>query len=265
MSVRSYLAHPSPYLGWVTEAYAPLYTAPTNGMRCLLILLGMLLMEGVAAQEQTRPKGIFFPTPMYERNWHASLGFVTMATPEALTEEFQHRIPALDLQLMRQIHGGLHFSVRAWSQILQNHLSLGLRWATPLNERWNLGLGGDAAVWKGTLIVENFNTDAVGWAAYPNASLGYKAGRNVLVTFKTEAIVKLDYQVRVGSHEITREVAPFNGMAWSLYVEQPFFGKTHLALGFTARYTSFFWATWALFNTYERPLLYRHITIAFIP
>ncbi len=202
---------------------------------------------------------------MQDKGWIPAIGIVTMATPEEITEEFQHRVPALDIQLLRQVHGGLHIAARAWVQVLQNQAMLGLRYARPLGARFSTSVGGDFSAWKGHLLVEDLDTDASGWSAYPNLSLGYRAGQDVLITLKGEAVLHLDHRVRVGEIEITRDVRRFNGMAWSLYVEQPFFGKHHLALGFTARYTEFYWATWALFNTYERKLLYRHITIAFIP
>jgi hypothetical protein len=235
------------------------------GRRSVIMLTGALLWSCSHAQERQRVKGIFFPTPMYERNWYTAIGFQTFATPDALTEEFRLRVPAGDVQLMRQIHGGLHLNARALIQILQNHATLGLRWAAPLRERWNISLGADAGWYKGRLDIEGFDTDGNGWSAYPNISIGYEAGRDVLLTLKTEALFTLEHRTRVGDHEIARDINTFNGMAWSLYVEQPFFGNTHIALGFTMRYTDHFWATWALFNTHQKPLLYRHLTIAFIP
>ncbi|MDQ3100221.1 MAG: hypothetical protein M3R08_02440 [Bacteroidota bacterium] len=232
--------------------------------RSMLIVMFMmpLLAHG---QEKLRGKAIFFPTPMHERNWLASFGVMTFATPAALTEQFRLNVPAGDIQLMRQVHGGFHLNARLLIQILQNHASIGPRWATELSKRWNFSVGTDLGWWKGHLDIEAFDTEATGWDAYPNFSFGYKAGRNVSLTFKTEAILKISYSTRVGRHEITRDISTYNGLAWSLYVEQPFFGRTHIALGFTARYTNFFWATWALFNTHEKPLLFRQITIAFIP
>jgi hypothetical protein len=234
--------------------------------RLLLIVLLLGLSIGTRAQDDApqRVNGIFFPTPMLDRSWHGAFGFVTFATPDRLTEEFRNRVPAGDIHLLRQVHGGLHLSARALVQVLQNHWSLGLR-QNMLHGRWGFGLGADAAVWKGRLVLENFDTEARGWAFYPHASVGYRARHQVLLTLRTEAIFKLNYRSRVGDFEILRDVPPFNGMAYSLYVEQPFFGKHHLALGLTFRHTSFFWATWALFDTYDEPLLYRQITIAFIP
>ena len=229
------------------------------------ILIALLVPSIALAQKEWRGKNIFFPSPMHERKWLASFGFVTFATPVALTEEFPLRIPAGDVQLLRQVTGGLHLNSRLQIQILQNHLSIGVRWARKLNDRWNFSLGSDVGWFKGVLDLEGFDTEARGWDAFPNFSLGLRTGRQVSLTFKTEGIFNLNYSTRVGDHEITPGISRFNGMAWSLYLEQPFFGNTHLSLGFTARYTNFFWATWALFDPNERAHLYRQITVAFIP
>lgn len=234
--------------------------------RPYLVLIASLLVPILcSAQVERRVRGIFFPTPMYDLKWHTSFGFITLTTPAALTEEFRLRIPAGDVQLLRQVHGGFHLNARGTFQILQNHFSIGPRWATAFSERWFFSSGADLGWWKGHLVIEEFDTDATGWDAVPFLSLGYKAGRKVSLTFKTEAILKLGYDTRVGEIEITRDISTYNGLAWSLYVEQPFFNDTHIALGFTARHTNFYWATWALFNTHEEPLLYRQLTIAFIP
>ena len=236
------------------------------GMMVLSLAIGLALIPGRSqAQKQYRGKNIFFPSPMYDRKWLPSFGFVTIATPTALTEEFQLRVPAGDVQLLRQLHGGFHLNTRAQVQILQNHISLGMRWAEQLEEKWSFSIGGDIGYFRGVLDLEGYDTEARGWDAFPNFSLGLRTGRKVTLTFKTDAILNLDYHTRVGDVEITRELSRFNGMAWSLYLEQPFFGQTNISLGFTARYTNFFWATWALFDPNERAHLFRQITVSITP
>ncbi len=230
-----------------------------------VLLLASIYAGRIVAQETHRGRNIFFPTPMYDRDWLASFGFITTATPMALTEDFQFRIPAGDVQVLRQLHGGLHLNSRLQVQILQNHLSIGPRWAKQLDDHWNFSLGTDVGWFKGVLDLEGYDTEARGWDALPNISIGLRTGRNVGLTLKTEAILNLQYSSRVGDQEIERPISRYNGMAWSLYLEQPFFGRTHISLGFTARLTNYYWATWALFDLNEKKHLYRQITVAFIP
>ena len=232
-------------------------------MRSLVAITLLIHLSSFA--QDFRPKTIFHPSAVLERNWSIGIGFQTFAMPQAVTEEFMHRVPALDLHVLRRIHGGFHVRSNALIQILQNHASLGLGWSLPIGERWSFGVGSNIAAWKGHLLIDRFDTDANGWAYYPDLTLGYDAGRNIRFAFRAEGMLKIDHRVRVGELEITRPISDYNGLAGSLYVEQPFFGKMNIALGFTARYTNFFWATWALFDMKEHQFLYRQITVLLIP
>jgi hypothetical protein len=231
----------------------------------IVVIVSLVLFPWHLAAQEFKPKMVFHPQAVLDRKWSVGLGFQTFATPESLTEEFKHRIPAGDVQVLRRIHGGLHVRSRALIQVLQNHATLGFGWSDPIDEKWSYGVGSNVGAWKGHLLIDKFDSDGSGWAYYPDATLGYHAGRNVRLSFRLEAMIRLDHRVRVGGLEITRPVSTFNGMAGSLYVEQPFFGRTHIALGFTARYTNFFWATWALFDMKQEPYLYRQITVVLIP
>ena len=234
-------------------------------LRSIPLMIVITIGLGLHAQDSTRHHGIFHPAPLQDRNWHTGFGIVTFATPGYLTEEFRNRVPAIDVQLMRKVHGGLSLEARGLAQVLQNHFSTGVRWSVKLGDRSHAAFHAGLGWWKGHLMIEEFDTDAFGSMFYPAISVGREFGHDVAVTLKAEAIMDIQHRVRVGDIEIEREIAGIPGVACSLYMEQPFMGRSHIALGFTARYSAFFWATWALFDTYTQHLLYRQITITYIP
>jgi len=46
------------------------------------------------------------------------------------------RIPAIDAHALRRLYKGFYLDGRALVQIVQNHYSIGARWAAPLNQRY---------------------------------------------------------------------------------------------------------------------------------
>src|SRR5690606_328098 len=76
-------------------------------LRSIPLMIVITIGLGLHAQDSTRHHGIFYPAPLQDRNWHTGFGIVTFATPGSLTEEFRNRVPAIDVQLMRKVHGGL--------------------------------------------------------------------------------------------------------------------------------------------------------------
>lgn len=66
--------------------------------------------------------------------------------------------------------------------------------------------------------------------------------------------------------DITRErnTDVLSGYGYSLFMEQPFFKDTWVTLGFSVYYTDFLWATWSLFETFDRNLVYPRFTAGLI-
>jgi hypothetical protein len=207
---------------------------------------------------------LFFPSSLKDKKWHTSLGYTLTGFPEEITEEVQLRVPAGDFHVLRQIYKGFYIDGRVNFQIVQNHFSLGPRWAYDITNRLSFSVGDDFAWWFGTLNIESFRTKANGWMNYPNISLGYRLKKELLLTLKEEAIFSLSYQTKVGDQKLDYSGNQFVGWATSIYLEQPFYGKNHLTLGFRGQYTKFYWQTWSLFATFNRYLFYPEIVVGFV-
>ena len=208
--------------------------------------------------------GIFFPAPLEGRKWRGSLGIVTFTTPEELTEEVRVRVPAGDAHVMRQLHKGLSLDARLLIQGVQNHLSLGLRWAMPPTRDLYFSVGDDMAYWRGDLIISGFDTRATGWLNYPNVAFGYRTAHDLLITAKAEMIITPQTTFIIEGKEREYRTDPVSGASYSLYLEQPFFKRTHVILGFTATFTDRLWAAWSLFDGADRTLFYPQITLGLL-
>jgi hypothetical protein len=225
------------------------------------------LAEDIVAQDTAfypEHAAIYFPYPMYKEKWRSSIGFTMLTTPEDITEELRVRIPCGDFRLLRRLNDHFLIDNRVLFQVLQNHISTGLRFTLPINKQCYLSVGDDMAFWFGFLTLSGFNSKASGWMNYPHISLGYKSKKNLLITFKAQASVNLFYQAVNGDNKYSSKKSYYNGETFTLALEQPFYNKKHLTLAFSAINNYFFWQTWALFYKTDRKIFYPQITVGFI-
>lgn len=237
-------------------------------MRINLFLVLLLIMANSASAQdlpaETREPCILFPSPMYDKNWQFSIGFISTSTPEDITEEVRVRAPAGDWHFQRKLIPDFRLEGRVLFQLVQNHFSLGIKYTKKISDHFYISAGDDVAFWFGKLDVAGFDSKGSGWMNYPNVSIGYRTGSDLLFTFKTEAIIKTHHAFTNGGYDIGTDINTFSGMAYTLAVEQPFYNKKHLTLAFTALYTNFHWQMWSLFETFDRRIFYPQITIGFI-
>jgi hypothetical protein len=231
-------------------------------------MLALLLVQPARslAQDATtfHNLGMFFPDQRGKDPWNLSLGFVTFTTPEDITEEVRVRIPAADVHVLRHLHKGFYLDGRLLAQGVQNHSSVGVRWATRLSDKFTFSIGDDVAHWRGNLPIQGFDSKARGWMNYPSMSFGYRSKRDLLFTIEARLLISTNYDLIVGDRKREFDTDRVTGSEWSFYVEQPFFKRTYITLGLTLAYTNFLWATWSLFETFDRNLLYPQLTTALI-
>lgn len=229
---------------------------------CLTFLL--LIASDASAQETlARRPFIFYPSPMAENDWQVSVGLTLVTPAKEITEEVALRAPTFDLHALYGLPSNFYLDGRVLAQVLQNHFSVGGRWAHPMG-KFSFSLGYDVAWWFGALTtIDGFDTKASGWLNYPNVTVGYDLD-DVYLLAKAEAILNLFFRSYVGDTELTTDQNKFSGMAFTIALEQPFWKNTHLTLGFRATYTKFHWQTWSLYSTFDRYLFYPEIIIGFI-
>ncbi|MGI8633994.1 MAG: hypothetical protein ACR2KZ_01190, partial [Segetibacter sp.] len=79
-----------------------------------------------------------------------------------------------------------------------------------------------------------------------------------------DAILNFDINTFAGKQRVVTEYRLFSGSSYTIAVEQPFYGKKNLTLGFRALYTDFFWQTWPSFESFDRNLFFPQLIIGLI-
>ncbi|MFT3681388.1 MAG: hypothetical protein QM791_14010 [Ferruginibacter sp.] len=241
---------------------------PVNTLKKIFtVLLVILVAADCSAQDSSfnaKHRAIFFPYPMYKEKWRTSLGFTLLTTPEDITEEIRLRIPCGDFNVLRRVSDNVIADGRIAFQFLQNHLSAGLQFVKPINKKFYFSTGTDVGFWFGFLKLSGFNSKASGWLVYPGFSVGYLTRKDLLITFKAQASFNLYYEAITGENKYVSTHKYYNGEAFTLALEQPFYQRKHLALAFSAISNYFYWQTWSLFYKTNRKVFYPQITVGFI-
>jgi hypothetical protein len=230
-----------------------------------LTIISSCFFTGLFAQEVPieNLKFIYFPHPQVRKST-TSIGISATTMPYEITEELHYRIPALDVHTLRKINDHFHLEGRASIQGVQNLLMIGPKWATKVTDRVSVAAGYDVGFWFGFIKTEGFNTKGRGWQNFPNVSVGYRFNKAILLTFKAESIITLSVDATADKTPIQYNYSRFSGSAYSVLLEQPFYGNKSLTLGLRAIYTKFYWQTWSAFTNFDRDFFYPQLIVGLI-
>ncbi|HEX9959246.1 MAG TPA: hypothetical protein VGA96_18390 [Fibrella sp.] len=206
---------------------------------------------------------VHFPYPLPKGTNRATLGVTFTTSPRDITEEIQISIPAGDLTVLHGLTDKLAITGRFTFQFLQNYGSAGIRYSVPVKGRFYASAGADLGTWFGSLQLAQFNNRGFGVLAAPNMAIGFRSSRELLVTFRGEIDLGVYYRSRVGKTVTDRSGLTLNGYGATVTLEQAFFGRRHVALGFRALYTNFNWQFWSLYDTFDRNIFYPEAFIGF--
>jgi hypothetical protein len=231
-------------------------------MRFILFVLALSCSTLLWSQDSLDHhfKGVFFPYPM-DRNTKFSIGFTNTTMPYDITEELHYRIPALDLHWLKKITPKLALNVRGSLQGFQNLVSVGPRWATILSDRYSVAIGNDFGYWIGFVEAQGISTRGQGFQNVPNFSIGHRFKKKVLLTFRADAQMNFGISTYAKNTKLFANQRLLSGSSYAIIMEQPFYGKKALTIGFRAIYTDFFWQTWTLFESFDRNIFYPQIIV----
>ena len=231
-------------------------------MRLLIFVLVLSYSTPLWSQDSLDHhfKGVFFPYPM-DRNTKFSIGFTNTTMPYDITEELHYRIPALDLHWLKRLTPKLALNIRGSLQGFQNLFSIGPRWSTILSDRYSLSVGNDLGYWIGFVNLQGISTRGQGFQNVPNFSIGRRFKKDVLLTFRVDAQMNFGISTYAKNTKLTVDHRLLSGSSYAIILEQPFFGKKALTIGFRAIYTDFFWQTWTLFESFDRNIFYPQIIV----
>ena len=196
-----------------------------------------------------------------DRPTKLSIGFTNTTMPYDITEEMHFRVPALDVNLLKRISPKLALSIHGSLQGIQNLITIGPRWSTILSERYSLAIGNDFGYWLGFINLEGIKTRGHGFQNLPNFSIGRRFKKKVLLTLRADAQMNFGIKTYAKNTELTSRRRVVSGSSFAVLLEQPFYGKKALTIGFRAIYSDFFWQTWTLFEPFDRNIFYPQIII----
>jgi len=231
---------------------------------CLLLLGWHVFLPICTGQGEIpyNPPGVHYPSPLTFGEWHGSIGLSLSPLPKEIVEEEMNQSPAADFQSRLGMPWGFSIDGRALVQVLQNHFSLGARWSHFFG-RFAVAIGDDIAWWFGFLTLEGFDNSADGWLNYPYVSIGYDFG-TFRLSARAEMALVMAYRSYAGDNRISTDRNSFNGLSFSLVIEQPFWKNTHMALGVKMSYLRFYYQSWFAFETFKRYLFIPEISVGFI-
>ncbi len=219
----------------------------------------------VAPADSTSPQVpyVHFPFPLPKRYRHATLGVTFTTTPRDLTEQTQIDVPAGDLVLLQGLTDKLALTAHLKFQFLQNQGTIGLRRSFPIKGRFYGSVGANVGGWAGMLKLASFNTKGYGASGGIDAGIGFRSSRDLLVTLRVESNLGLFNHTAVGQTVTDDKEIRSNGYGATVTLEQAFFGRRHVAVGFRALYTNFNWQFWSLYDTFDRNIFYPEVFMGF--
>jgi hypothetical protein len=236
-------------------------------MKLRISALVLLMSFFIKSEAQEIPieqlKFVYFPHPLIRKST-TSIGVNATTMPYEITEELHYRLPALDMHHVQRLNKHFSLDARGNIQVVQNLFTLGPHWAMKLTDRVSVGAGYDFGYWFGNLNIEGFKTKGHGWQNFPNASLGYRFNKGILLTFRAETILTLDVKATADQTPIVYNFKNFSGSSYTVALEQPFFGNKTLTLGFRAIYSKFFWQTWTAFSNLDRDFFYPQLIVGVV-
>jgi hypothetical protein len=232
--------------------------------RCFVVLfVASACMTAKAQQDSVdlttyvhspRPLGIF--------DANLSLGFALTVLPQPLVET-ELPAPAVDLRFRVGLPLNLALVGRASSNVATNYASGGMMWSVEVS-RLTVGAGLQAGYLYGSVtFLDGFDTDVQAVLANPFGTAGIRFD-DFTLSGKLELEYVLSQRKRVESLEVEGTKRTFNGAALTLSVEQPFWKRTHIALGVTLNYTRNPYQAWVAFNTFDDFLFYPELFAGFL-
>ncbi len=219
----------------------------------------------VAPVDSTSPQVpyVHFPYPLAKHLRHTTLGVTFTTSPRDLTEQTQIDVPAGDLVVLQGLTDKLALTAHMKFQFLQNQGTIGLRRTFPIKGRFYGSVGANVGGWVGILKLAAFNTKGYGAMGGADAAVGFRSARDLLVTLRVESNLGLFNKTAVGQTVTDDNQIRANGYGATVTLEQAFFGRRHVAVGFRALYTNFNWQFWSLYDTFDRNIFYPEVFMGF--
>jgi hypothetical protein len=182
-----------------------------------------------------------------------SIGLSLAILPQPLTE-YPTPAPMLDVRYRFTMPMGITAYGRLGSNVATSIAQLGGMFSMP-SGNLSVGAGYSVAFVYGYLVdyVDGFNTTQQRWINYPMLTASFRFPAATL-TVRAEAELTTSVVSTIEDQPTGGDRDVLTGGALTVALEQPFFGTTHVILGFTLQNSTQPYQAWFLYNTFKDKL-----------
>jgi hypothetical protein len=171
-------------------------------------------------------------------------------------------IPIFQFELKYGLPYGFSLKSTFQSIVVSNQIRLGPRWNTSLG-KFAMGAGLDMSFLYGRMNIDGFNNEAIGWAYYPNVSIGLHF-KKIAFTCSGELNNIFSMRIKAGEAEITSTKNFKSGFSFSFFMEQ-YLWKNHILItGIINNFQKFFYPAWPAFSAFNRQYYIPQIYIGLV-
>lgn len=232
----------------------------------ILIFLGIGLRLAASQNDSLKRKDFEGYTLMFPRAFEpykAKVAIAILFTRLPMDwVETSLDIPIFQFEMKYGLPYGFSLKNTIQTIAVSNQIRLGPRWNTSLG-KFAFGAGVDMSFLYGRMNIEGFDSEAIGWATYPNVSVGVHFKR---IAFSCYGEINNIFSMKIksGEAEITHERNFKSGYSLSFFMEQYLWKKHILITGLVNNFQKFFYPAWPAFSAFNRQYYIPQIYIGLV-
>lgn len=236
---------------------------PRQFSKLALTLLACFLSANIVALagESEDFRGFFAPRFLNDYEYIHSIGLSVAKLPKIIVDDQINQAPLL----VYTGKLGLPYNLKAIGEFktnyLTNHIQLGTSWTYQYGKTL-IEPGIASSYWIGKANFAYYNTSVTGYMIYPSLAIAYDIN-NTRLALKTTASFMLSSSKKVDDIETQVNKKQLTGFTTEIIVEEPFIGKSWLALGFKVNYSKYFYPSWLAFNSTNKWLFIPEFQVAY--
>ena len=208
---------------------------PRGAFLIPLLLLAVTPLTLQAQYDSVRADFLNYPAPIEHGDFRPSLGMSITVLPQILVEDQVRQTPMLQGRLRYGLPLNISLVGSISTNIITNLIELEGNWSLEL-DRFAFAASYRLGWWYGFAPIEGFDVDAQSWINFPGVSAGVRI-RDFYISARAEAQILSSLEVRTDGIETNSNTNSVAGYSFAMFLEQPFWGETDVALGLRINYS----------------------------
>jgi hypothetical protein len=228
------------------------------GSHVIALLIVVSCASSLRAQVKQRPLHIIdsipatvYPAIFYPRNPNpgevvVALNLNLTIAPREIVRDEIRQIPQLGLAMRLGLPDHFGLGLRLGTNVIANQLAVIPSWSYSTGV-FSFAVYNSSALWLGIADFTGFKTFAMGFSNAPGFTAGFGVD-DFLASFGFEAITNYWHYTKFGTDVVHRQIAEFEGEAYTFTIEQDAFGGRRINWGVRFEYTTPGYQLWLAFN-----------------